>query len=124
MSTDEIRTLVMRFVEPWNLGNVEVFDELCAPEYTLHYEPENWTAGCSDLKQAVLDARKNAPDYQITVNEIIIEGDRVAYEWVMSRTENGTFIKTKGITILRIKNGKITEDHFVAADVKQGLTSA
>lgn len=120
MSTDEIKALVMRFLdEPWNKGNVDAIDELCAPEYTLRYMPEQWVGGREDLKKGVLDSRKVA-DFYAAMDEMIVEGDRVAYQWTMSRTVDGKLTKSVGITILRFKDGKIVEDRFISGDVKEG----
>jgi ketosteroid isomerase-like protein len=118
MSADEIKALVMRFLdEPWNKGNVDVLDELCAPEYTLHVLPENMKVGRDDLKQAAHESRE-AADFCATLDELIVEGDRAAYQWTMSSTVDGKLKKTVGITILHFKDGKIVEDRFVSADVK------
>ena len=125
MSVEEIKALVMRFVdEPWNKGNVDSIDELCDPEYTVRYAPDNWVGGREDIKKAALDARMKSTDFMATVTEIIVEGDRVAYEWIMAGTEDGKYKKTFGITILRLKNGKIIEDRFIADDVRAGETVA
>ncbi len=48
----------------------------------------------------------------------------MAYEWVMTGTENGKYKKTFGIIILRLKDGKVVEDRFMAEDVKEGETVA
>lgn len=118
MAVLSIKTLVMRFLdEPWNKGNVDVIDELCAPEYTLRFMGDKKVGGREDLKKAALESRK-APDFCATLDEMIVEKDRVAYQWTMSCTVNGTFTKSVGMTFLRFKNGKIIEDRFVAVDVK------
>lgn len=121
MSVEEIKAMVMRFIdEPWNKGNVDVIDELCAPDYTVCSIPENWVGGREDLKKAILDYRMRAPDHYAAVGQLIISGDRVAYEWTMSGTLDGTLTKSFGITILHFNDGKILEDRFVSVEVKEG----
>ena len=119
MSVDEIKTMVRRFVdEPWNLGNFDSIDELCAPEYTVRYDTEQTKAGREDIKDSIRKARANSPDFHAEVNEIIVEGDRVAYHWTMTGTnEQGKFETTVGITLLRLENGKIIEDRFLSGNI-------
>lgn len=122
MSIKDMRSLVWRFVdEPWNKGNLDVIDELCSPEYTVRYGTESKNIGGREgIKKAILDTRTGSPDFHATVKEIIVEGNRVAYEWEMSGTDKqGKHTTNIGITILKIKNGKIVEDHFIADEVKQ-----
>lgn len=120
MSAEEIKAMVRRFVdEPWNKGNVAVIDELCAPNYTVRFLPESEKGGREDLKQAILKARASSPDFHAEVDEIIVEGDRVAYLWTMCNTsEQGKDETIVGFTFLRFAGGKIVEDRFVSADVK------
>lgn len=120
MSVEEIRSMVRRFVdEPWNKGNVAVIDELCSPDYTLRYDSERIPGGREDLKQAILKYRANSPDFHAQVDEIIVEGDQVAYHWTMCGTDEQGKSKTiVGITWLRIVAGKIVQDRFLSAEVK------
>jgi hypothetical protein len=115
----EIKTMVKRFVdEPWNLGNLDVIDELCAPEYTVRYYTEQTKGGREDLKEGIRKARATSPDLHAVVNEIIAEGDRVAYHWTMTGTnEQGKFETTVGITLLRLENGKIVEDRYLSGNI-------
>jgi len=112
----EIRKIVTRFVEPWSNGHTEVFDELCAPNYKL-----GTTATLQDLKDGILAYRKALPDLQASVGEIIIDGDKVAYTWIMRGThlgdyqgirETGKQVVMKGITILHLEHGRIVHDEF------------
>lgn len=120
MSVKEVREIVHRFVdEPWNKGNVDIIDELCAPEYTLRYGTESKKNGRDSLKKAILDARAEMTKFKAIVKEIIVEGNRIAYEWEMSGTDKqGKHMTRIGITILKLQKGKIVEDHFLSGEVK------
>jgi hypothetical protein len=53
------------------------------------------------------------------VDEIIVEGDRVAYHWKMCATnDQGKLETTVGITLLRLVGGKIVEDRYLSGEVK------
>lgn len=123
MSVEEIKVMVRRFVdEPWNKGNVDVIDELCAPGYTVWYGTDGKLVGNrNEYKKAILGSRADMPDLVATVKEIIVEGNRVACEWEMSGTDKqGKPTTTVGITIIKIEDGKIVEDHFLSGVVKTG----
>ena len=117
MSRDEITAVVQRFAtEAWSTGNVAIFDEVCAPNYGIGDGGTLQT-----LKDVVLSTRKSFPDLHCTVEEIIAEGDTVAYRWTMRGTHQAEYdgipatgkpVKATGITILHFADGKIVHDQF------------
>lgn len=125
MLPDDVKTIVNRFVdEPWNQGKVDVIDELCDPDYTVRYGTDREPLGGRDfIKNAILENRAKIPDFQAKVTEMIIEGDRVAYEWMMSGTEDGAEFLNVGMTILHFRGGKIIDDRFIEDHVKAAQTT-
>lgn len=113
----ELKAITKRFAtEPWAKGDFAVFDEVCAPSYTL-----GDGATLEDLKKGIREYRKALPDLTDEVGEIIVEGDTVAYRWTMRGTHRGEFhgiaptgkpVLLTGITILHFANGKIIRDEF------------
>lgn len=116
-SRSKVKSLIKRFVnEPWSKGSLDVFDEVCAPNYRLgdHDTLEN-------LKEAVREYRKALPDMKDTIGEIIIDGDSAAYRWTIKGTHLGEYhgiaptgkpVVVTGITILHFEHGKIVHDEF------------
>ncbi|MBZ0294082.1 MAG: ester cyclase, partial [Anaerolineae bacterium] len=58
------------------------------------------------------------PDFQLTIEEQVSEGDRVATRWNIQGTHQGEFqgiaatgrpVKVTGMTIFRIAAGKVTD---------------
>ncbi len=125
MTSDEVKALVWRFVdEPWNKGNVAVFDEVCGPEYTVR-GADGVRSNLNVIKQGVIETRAEHRNFQATVDDIIVDGDQVAYGWKMTGIDKQGNEKTfVGITILRLKNGKIVDDRFVAEEVKTAQPAA
>jgi predicted ester cyclase len=116
MSVEANKALVQRYVEePWNKGNVAILDELCAPNFHLE-----GLGGVEEFKAGILDYRKTFPDLHFTVEEVIAEGDKVAYRWTSRGTNQveyegiapGNVVSSTGITIIRIVDGKVVEDRF------------
>jgi steroid delta-isomerase-like uncharacterized protein len=128
MSVAENKAFVQRYVEePWNKGNVSVLDEMCAPNFHLE-----GLGGVEEFKAVIKAFRTSFPDLHFTVEEIIAEGDKVAYRWTARGTHQGEYegiaptgktVTTTGITIIRIVDGKVVEDRFESSspDLKQQL---
>ncbi len=121
MSVAENRALIQRFVdEAFNRGNLGVVDEIYAPDYVGHTAglPEQ-TPGPEGVKEFVGLYRRAFPDLHTTIEDIVTEGDRVAYRWTAVGTHQGELmgvppssnrVELTGITIERIANGKIAEN--------------
>jgi len=89
MSAAENKALVRRFVDEfWNGGNLLAADEMMAADAVVH-EPVIGTP--ADLKTLVGDFRTAFPDWHSTVEEMIVEGDRVAERWTGRGTHRGEF---------------------------------
>ena len=110
------------FEEPWT-GNFESIDEFVAPEYIAYDpaepEPIKGPAGAKANVQKYLAGFSNA---RITVDEQIAEGDTVATRWTGRGTHDGEIagiaptgkdVTVKGLTITKLENGKIVEEHVV-----------
>jgi steroid delta-isomerase-like uncharacterized protein len=121
MSVEENRALIQRFVEEaFNRGNLGVVDEIYAPDYVGHTAglPEQ-TPGPEGVKEFVRLYRRAFPDLHTTIEDIVTEGDRVAYRWTAVGTHQGELmgvppssnrVELTGITIERIANDKIAEN--------------
>jgi uncharacterized protein len=102
MAPEKMKTLVNRFVQVWNDGNLEMLEELFAPDYK-HADGRTKTA----LKQNIEATRQAFPDLHVTVDDQMVDGDKVVTRWTARGT--GKKIVNTGIGIDRIVNGKILE---------------
>jgi predicted ester cyclase len=92
MTADEMKALIHRWVdEVWNGGNLALADELMTPDYVLHLGAVtlNGPAGFKGLCQTHLEA---FPDFHITVEDIIIEGDKCVWRFSVRGTQTGTYM--------------------------------
>ena len=116
MSTEKHKALVRRFVDEfWSGGNLGAADELMAADAVIH-EPVAGTP--ADLKAFASDIRAAFPDWHSTVEEMIVEGDRVAERWTGRGTHQGALqgipptgkrVTVSGVVFYRIEGGKIVE---------------
>lgn len=113
------KAIFRRFYErAWNLGDLTVIDELLAPDFVNH-EVTDASESHRDLyKQAIIESRTAFPDWSITIDNLIAEGDQVAAHWRARGTHTGRAwsiepsgrqLDMAGITIVRVVNGKITD---------------
>ena len=110
--------VVERFIEEvWNQGNLEAADELVA-EDVFYHEPMSTIRGRELYKEYVQTFRTSFPDTRFTMNDLVVEGDKVALRWTFEGSHKqlypglplpamGRSIKTTGITIYHIEEGQI-----------------
>jgi steroid delta-isomerase-like uncharacterized protein len=114
MSLDENKAIVRRFVEAYNERNLDLFDDLLAPDYYDHSSQ----VGPEGLKQLMNIAFKAFPDFHETIEDIIAEGDKVWARITFTGTHEGEWlgiaptgkkIRIMMVDIFRIDNGKLVE---------------
>jgi len=113
--------LSMLLEQVWNKGNLDLVDELIAPQYTIHHDPgDPWDGQSLDhaaFKERVLYSRNAFPDLHFAVQEYVPAEEMVAVSWYLSGTHEGNLteipatgkkINLSGITIYYFSNGRIT----------------
>ena len=120
MSVEQNKALVHRLMEEvFNGGNVSLVDELVAPDFVEHEElPPGITPGREAIKQLPAIFRSAFPDFKVTIDDLIAEGDKVVVRTTWSGTHKGEFMGLaatgKGVSfgvidIIRIAGGKFVE---------------
>ena len=99
--------------------NPDVLDEIYAPDVVWH-EPDREIRGLEQAKQFVTTYETAFPDMNVTVEDVIAEGDKVVTRVTLRGTHQGETeefgpptsrqVELKGITISRIEGAKIVED--------------
>jgi steroid delta-isomerase-like uncharacterized protein len=106
------------FEEVWGKGNLAVIDELTASNFVNHNAPPGLPPGLEGLKQFVVMYRAAFPDIQISIDDVIAEGDKVVIRWTARGTNTGPLFgmpatgkaaTVTGITIERKVDGKSVE---------------
>jgi predicted SnoaL-like aldol condensation-catalyzing enzyme len=107
MDIEANKALVRRYTEMWNTGEVALADELLAPTYVDHAHPE--VTGPERVKQAVPKFRAAFPDFQISLKEIVSEGDLVALRAILRRTQQGKEVVSRVMWFVRLAEGMMVE---------------
>jgi steroid delta-isomerase-like uncharacterized protein len=120
MSTEQNKALVRRLMEEViNQGNTSLVDELFAPDFVEHEElPPGIPSGIEAVKTLFTMFHSAFPDFQVTVDDLIAEGDKVVVRSTWSGTHKGEFmgIPPSGRSvsfgvydIIRMAGGKVVE---------------
>jgi predicted ester cyclase len=129
MGTAENKAIIGRwFTEFWGKTcNLGVVDELAAPDMLLKYSLHEPRRGRADIKAFMTDFRSAFPDLNFWgTADLIAEGDYVVGQWEGGGTHTGPAFSDflmgslpaasgrkmhfTGTTVLRIQNGKITQE--------------
>jgi steroid delta-isomerase-like uncharacterized protein len=117
--SEENKAIVQRIVqEIWNGGNLDLADELISPDYVDSVAGSDTPVGPEGFKDAVNGVRDAFPDFAITINDMISEGDKVALVWTFIGTHQGELMgifptdklrEFDGIYLYRFNDGKLVE---------------
>jgi steroid delta-isomerase-like uncharacterized protein len=102
-------------------------DDIIAPDYVRHDPGDPFPArGPEDVKRIVTMLRSMLPDFSITVEAMIAEGDLVVSRYTATATDTrgymgmpptGRAIRTPAIQIFRFADGKIVESWAARDDL-------
>jgi steroid delta-isomerase-like uncharacterized protein len=115
MSTEANKELARRFEEVWNKRNLDALDDMSAATVLANgqaLDRNRYKQTFADVQAAVLDS-------QITIEDLLAEGEKVVMQWAIRGTQHGRrlgvtgagqSITLKGVSIYRVQEGKIVED--------------
>lgn len=99
--------------------NLDTIEEIYAPDVIWH-EPDQEIRGIEEARQFVTTYKTALPDLNVTVEDVIGEGDKAVTRWTVRGTHQGEVeefgpptgrqVEIKGITMHRIEDGKIVEE--------------
>src|SRR5436190_2818597 len=119
--SDQNKAVVQRLTdEAFTGGQLDVVDELVTPGHTSHdpSEPPGAPGGAEGLKLVIQGYKDAFPDLQITIDQLIAEGDYVAARWTATGTHQGELMgiaptgkqsTVTGIEIHRFEGSQIAE---------------
>ncbi len=121
------KALVRRlYEEVFNRANLDVANELLAPDYIDHSVPPGKYSGREGLKRSVAKQHASSSDLHLSIEEQVAEGDKVVSRVIASGTHDresfmglaptGERMTMKHIIISRVVEGKVVEE-WSASDV-------
>ncbi len=100
MSTEQNKASVRRLIEEvFNKGNLAAAEGIVAPSLVLAQLPPGTPPGLESLTRLVTRARTAFPDFHITIEDQVAEGDRVAFRCLMSGTHLGPYVNDLKISM-------------------------
>ncbi len=119
MSAEENKALLRRYIsEVWDKQNPIAVEQFLAPNYQRHLSPMAAPLTREGQQHRLLGFRTVFPDMHLTVEDMIAEGDRIAFRSTMRGTHQGSFLGiaptgkhvTVGlIDVIRIEDGQFVE---------------
>ena len=126
MSAEESKATMRRyFLDAFEQGNIDLLDELLAPDYVNHTPATpDLPTGPEGVKGVVTMFRSAMPDLRVLIEDMIAEGDKVATRYTLEGTHEGELfgvpptgqrLSIESITVERVSDGKIRE-HWRVTD--------
>lgn len=125
-STEPAERIQRIITEIWNGGSLNTTSEVIADEYTMYNPTLSLDAeGQEGFKNVVRTFRSSFPDLEVTIDDLVGEGETVAYRGTVRGTHQGDFlgipptgteITVDVMSIVHFENGKAVEE-WVLYDV-------
>jgi steroid delta-isomerase-like uncharacterized protein len=120
LGAEENKAIIRRYVdEAWRRNNPEAVDDHVAPDAVFHdLARQGLPAGPEGVKQSIRDFWSAMPDMDMRIDDIIAEGDTIAFRWTAWGTHLGDLqgvppsrrnTDVTGIVYARLRDGRIVE---------------
>jgi ketosteroid isomerase-like protein len=108
MSVEENKALIRRVWDELNKGNLEILDECFDDNFVrIAYDGKKMDKqGYRNMSAFIL---KNSPDTQIILDDMVGEGDKVAFRMTITGSSNGKPFTAKETYFASLDSGKIVE---------------
>jgi steroid delta-isomerase-like uncharacterized protein len=120
MSTEDTRRVVHGLIDAHSKGDRSVFQELLADDLVDRTPLPGHSAAGKQGARSKFDAIRGAfPDVDVTVNNVIAEGEKAVVHVTLRGTQSGALwngraatnqqVEIQGVAVLRIANGRVVE---------------
>src|SRR4051794_40723679 len=92
MAPEEMKEIARRgAAECWHWHNMDALDDILAPNYTVFVGGQPAYVGRDAMKAQVTQAQGAFPDVNVTVEDLIAEGDKVVARFTFRGTHPGPY---------------------------------
>lgn len=119
MSAEENKATIRRWVEAaWNNGDFSETAQMYSANYVIH-DPAGPIQSPEGLEGFIRAYRQGMPDLHFTVEDMVAEGDKVAWRFTVRGTQTGELMGiaptgkqaiVAGMVVSRFADGKWVED--------------
>lgn len=126
MTNEEMKALVRRGFEAWEIGirtgDRALIDEVYAQAYVNHAWSPGTPPGTSRIKHSVTALYGVFPDAHYKIDDQLVDSDKVVTRYRATATQQGEYLgvpatgkygEMKGISIDRIQDGQIVETWYL-----------
>ena len=113
------KEVILRYYDRvWDRRQPEAIESLFAPEYANHAGARGTLAGPAGIAKNYQSLVEAFPDVRFTLDDILVEGEKVVVRYTMLGTHKGAFqgkqatgrtVNVPGIGIYRVTGGLIRE---------------
>ncbi len=128
---NELKRKIRRlYEEGWGQGDLAAIDEVFAPQHILHWHdqpPSDQVRTADEVKRIVQDYRAAFPDLRVTLDYLLVEGERAAVQVTFAGTHMGEyegfaptrqFGRFTDMQILRFEGGKLVESSLPSGGLR------
>jgi len=116
--TEENKAIIGRLAELWNTGNLAIADEAFDADFVNHDPNNPEVTNLESYKGYVPAIRIGFPDFHVAADDLIAEGEKVAFRWTIIATHQGELmgmpatgiqVVWTGMTVAHFADGKVVE---------------
>lgn len=117
MSSDAVSAWLRHVWQQIHASEAKSMQQFFADDYVRHSSEADYSR--DDFVSTLRERHEAFPDLVSTIEDIVVDGDKLAYRWTSTGHHEGTYlgvpptgklVTASGITISRIQDGKIAED--------------
>jgi predicted ester cyclase len=112
MSVEENKELIRLWWDEINRGNLTVIDKYFSDKF-IRYAHDGTTMDREGYRKFCESIFKVSPDSKVIVDDMVAEGDKVAFRMTLSGTYNDKPNTVKEAYFARIDGGQIVEFHNI-----------
>jgi len=133
ITEEEVQAWTDNVLKMWNEANLTLVEKVYASEIVRHDcgLPEDIT-GLENIKKYLGNFFDGFPDLNVSVDETIAVGNKLAQRWTLTGTNTGSMadmpptgknVRMSGVSLIHMANGKAIEiwDFYNALDMYQQL---